>query len=150
MFRSPGNSSDSDEQTEADRSKRQRQAHTKAEKKRRGNINAGFEELQSMLPSPEGESKMTTNSGRFSKASILQKAVDYIGYLLKEKSGLLQEVERLRQEIKQLKALILKYKELDSDTGLDINERAKRFIALAKEKEQALDFTDKENIKFYV
>eukprot|EP00121_Abeoforma_whisleri_P007164 Awhi_evm1s6530 len=142
--------STTDEQTEADRNKRQRQAHTKAEKKRRGNTNADFEELQSMLPSPEGEPKRTTNSGRFSKSSILQKAIDYIGYLLKEKSGLLQEVERLGQEIKQLKALIWKYKELDSNTGLEINERAKRFIALAKEKEQALDFTDKENIKFYV
>eukprot|EP00124_Ichthyophonus_hoferi_P004737 Ihof_evm2s562 gene=Ihof_evmTU2s562 len=80
-----------------------RNAHLFAEQKRRNNIKQGFEELQAIIPACKG------GPGKISKATILQKAMDYIGYIIKEKTGLLEEVQILRQEVQQLRMIIGEY-----------------------------------------
>eukprot|EP00128_Syssomonas_multiformis_P009002 Colp12_sorted_trinity150504_noHs@15954 len=126
---SDGSPSSFDEQ-DANMAEVRRAAHIQAEQKRRNNINLGFEELQEIIPAL----KKSPNS-KFSKATVLRKAIDYINYLLKEKNNLVEEVAKVRKEISTLKMIINKYQQ----SGLNVESKS----------DQALGDTT-QNVKFYL
>eukprot|EP00123_Amoebidium_parasiticum_P004481 comp15785_c0_seq1/m.13023 comp15785_c0_seq1/g.13023 ORF comp15785_c0_seq1/g.13023 comp15785_c0_seq1/m.13023 type:complete len:576 (-) comp15785_c0_seq1:541-2268(-) len=128
----------------ADLGEVRRSAHILAEQKRRNNIKQGFEELQAIIPAcKSGPTKV-------SKATILQKAIDYITYILKEKTTLLEEVQKLRQEVQQLRMIIAEYQRNE----LEI--KARRLADLTQQQDGKpfdpadLDRFGKESIKFMV
>eukprot|EP00127_Corallochytrium_limacisporum_P007464 Clim_evm9s252 gene=Clim_evmTU9s252 len=92
-----------------------RAAHIQAEQKRRNNIKAGFDELQSMIPACK---KVRT---RQSKAAILRKTVDYIQSLQKGNEQLYTEVNSARKQVDILKMVIMKFQQsgqaVDPNTG---------------------------------
>ncbi|XP_028674501.1 max-like protein X isoform X1 [Erpetoichthys calabaricus] len=89
---------------------RRRQAHTQAEQKRRDAIKKGYSDLQSIVPTclqqdPLGSQKM-------SKATILQKTIDYIQFLHKEKKKQEEELSTLRKEVLGLKIMKANYEQI--------------------------------------
>jgi MAX-like protein X len=69
---------------------KRREAHTAAEQKRRDAIKKGYDNLQELVPTCQ----QTDASGyKLSKATVLQKTIDYIGYLNLQRKK--QEEERL-------------------------------------------------------
>lgn len=87
-----------------------RSVHIAAEQKRRNNINTGFEELQQLIPACSSPARTT----RISKANVLRKAIDYICYLVREKTGLVEELTRMRREVVALRMLVSQYRSTGS------------------------------------
>ncbi|KNC77872.1 hypothetical protein SARC_09682 [Sphaeroforma arctica JP610] len=142
MYASPGDNGSRSSDKDANHETR-RSAHILAEQKRRNNIKVGFEELQQIIPSCQ----VTPNS-KFSKASILQKAIDYVGYLIRQKTGLLDELNKLRKEVQQLRSIIDEYNKLGGTN--EIEERAKMFNEAVEGFNEIPDMYSKDNIKFFV
>ncbi|XP_075710241.1 carbohydrate-responsive element-binding protein isoform X2 [Rhinoderma darwinii] len=70
--------------------------HISAEQKRRCNIKLGFDTLQNLVTNPHGQ------HNKFSKATILQKTVEYICKLQQERAQLQEESQRLRRQVQEL------------------------------------------------
>ncbi|KNC81473.1 hypothetical protein SARC_06202 [Sphaeroforma arctica JP610] len=85
-----------------------RNLHLAAEQKRRNQIRNGFQDLQNMIP-VKGQAGA---SGKFSKATVLHKAVDYISYLMREKTGIMTEIDKVRKEVQHLREIITEYQEM--------------------------------------
>eukprot|EP01137_Pigoraptor_chileana_P023836 Opistho-2@90808 len=92
-----------------------RSAHIAAEQKRRNNIKEGFDQLQHMIPACK-----KAPSSKFSKATVLRKAVDYIAHMIREKSTLVEEVNRLRKEVCQLRLIIKNFQQYGQLTDADM------------------------------
>ncbi|XP_077475419.1 max-like protein X isoform X2 [Stigmatopora argus] len=90
---------------------RRRQAHTQAEQKRRDAIKKGYDDLQSVVPTCL-QSEFTVGTQKISKATILQKTVEYIKFLHKEKKKQEEEVSRLRKEVTALKIMKTNYEQI--------------------------------------
>eukprot|EP01135_Chromosphaera_perkinsii_P004254 Nk52_evm6s273 gene=Nk52_evmTU6s273 len=90
-----------------DYKKQRREAHILAEKKRRNNIKNGLDDLQQILPNCQKKFAAQT----FSKATILQKAIDYIQHLTRTRSSSEENLYALRREAMALKLLQLKLAE---------------------------------------
>ena len=67
---------DSDSDTKSNYKERRREAHTQAEQKRRDAIKKGYEDLQFLVPSCQQQDSVS--SYKLSKATILQRSIDYI------------------------------------------------------------------------
>jgi MAX-like protein X len=76
---------------EDQRNERRQMVHISSEQKRRGNINSGFEMLQTMIPSMNPNLKV-------SKAQILQKATEHILKLKTEREKRRVELDNLKRE----------------------------------------------------
>ncbi|XP_065214608.1 max-like protein X isoform X1 [Planococcus citri] len=88
---------------------RRREAHTQAEQKRRDAIKKGYNTLQDLVPSCQ----QTDNSGyKLSKATVLQKSIDYIQYLLQQKKKLEEERNALRKEVVALRIMQTNYEQM--------------------------------------
>ena len=88
---------------------RRREAHTQAEQKRRDAIKKGYDGLQELVPTCQ----QNDSSGyKLSKATVLQKSIDYVGYLKQQK--LKQEEERaaMLKEVKALRILQKNYEHM--------------------------------------
>lgn len=88
---------------------RRREAHTQAEQKRRDAIKKGYDSLQDLVPSCQH----TDSSGyKISKATVLQKSIDYIQFMLQQKKK--QEIERkaLRKEVVGLSIMLANYEQI--------------------------------------
>ncbi|XP_061701434.1 max-like protein X isoform X1 [Syngnathoides biaculeatus] len=83
---------------------RRRQAHTRAEQKRRDAIKKGYNDLQSVVPTCL-QSEFAVGAQKISKATILQKTIEYIKFLHKEKKKQDEDVSRLRKEVTALKIM---------------------------------------------
>ncbi|XP_054614630.1 max-like protein X [Dunckerocampus dactyliophorus] len=90
---------------------RRRQAHTQAEQKRRDTIKKGFDDLQSVVPTFL-QSESAVGAQKISKAVILQKTIEYINFLHKEKRKQEEEVSRLRKEVTALKIMKTNYEQI--------------------------------------
>ncbi|KAM9394068.1 max-like protein X isoform 2-T2 [Pholidichthys leucotaenia] len=88
---------------------RRRQAHTQAEQKRRDAIKKGYDDLQSIVPTCQQQSEFAVGTQKISKATILQKTIDYIHFLHKEKKKQEEEVSQLRKEVTALKIMKTNY-----------------------------------------
>ncbi|XP_061566906.1 max-like protein X [Cololabis saira] len=91
---------------------RRRQAHTQAEQKRRDAIKKGYDDLQSIVPTCQQQSEFAVGAQKISKATILQKTIDYIHFLHKEKKKQEEEVSLLRKEVMALKIMKTNYEHI--------------------------------------
>ncbi|XP_066499153.1 max-like protein X isoform X2 [Hoplias malabaricus] len=91
---------------------RRRQAHTQAEQKRRDAIKKGYDDLQSIVPTCQQQSEFAMATQKISKATVLQKTIDYIQFLHKEKKKQEEEVSTLRKEVMALKIMKTNYEHI--------------------------------------
>uniref|UniRef100_A0A8P4KLY5 Max-like protein X n=1 Tax=Dicentrarchus labrax TaxID=13489 RepID=A0A8P4KLY5_DICLA len=91
---------------------RRRQAHTQAEQKRRDAIKKGYDDLQSIVPTCQQQSEFAVGAQKISKATVLQKTIDYIHFLHKEKKKQEEEVSVLRKEVMALKIMKTNYEHI--------------------------------------
>lgn len=88
---------------------RRREAHTQAEQKRRDAIKKGYESLQELVPTCQ----QTDASGyKLSKASVLQKSIDYIGYLHQHKKKQDDDCASLQKEVMALRIIQKNYENM--------------------------------------
>lgn len=81
---------------------RRREAHTQAEQKRRDAIKKGYDSLQELVP----RCQPNDSSGyKLSKALILQKSIEYIGYLNQQKLKQEEESSALQKEVTALRII---------------------------------------------
>ncbi|EDW45236.1 max-like protein X [Drosophila sechellia] len=81
---------------------RRREAHTQAEQKRRDAIKKGYDSLQELVP----RCQTNDSSGyKLSKALILQKSIEYIGYLNQQKLKQEDEGSALQKEVTALRII---------------------------------------------
>lgn len=79
---------------------RRREAHTQAEQKRRDAIKKGYEDLQFMVPTCQQQDSIS--SYKLSKATILQRSIDYIQDLQKAQLKREHDLKQLRKEASAL------------------------------------------------
>ncbi|KAJ8253755.1 hypothetical protein COCON_G00203670 [Conger conger] len=91
---------------------RRRHAHTQAEQKRRDAIKKGYDDLQSIVPTCQQQSEFAMGTQKISKATVLQKTIDYIQFLHKEKKKQEEEVSTLRKEVMALKIMKMNYEQI--------------------------------------
>lgn len=91
---------------------RRRQAHTQAEQKRRDAIKKGYDDLQTIVPTCQQQSEFAVGAQKISKATTLQKTIDYIHFLHKEKKKQEEEVSLLRKEVMALKIMKTNYEHI--------------------------------------
>lgn len=89
---------------------RRREAHTQAEQKRRDAIKKGYDSLQDLVPTCQQAD--STSSYKLSKALILQKSIDYIGYLNEEKCKQENEYALLLKEVIALRIIENSYEHM--------------------------------------
>lgn len=88
---------------------RRREAHTQAEQKRRDAIKKGYDALQELVPTCQ----QTDVSGyKLSKATVLQKSIDYIQYLQQQKHKQEEERNALRKEVVALRIMQTNYEQI--------------------------------------
>ncbi|KAL5008682.1 hypothetical protein ScPMuIL_014269 [Solemya velum] len=89
---------------------RRREAHTQAEQKRRDAIKKGYDELQSIVPT----CTQTDNLGsqKLSKATVLQRSIDYIQFLIQQKKKQEDDLDSLRKEVMALKIMKANYEHI--------------------------------------
>ncbi|RZC18421.1 max-like protein X [Asbolus verrucosus] len=88
---------------------RRREAHTQAEQKRRDAIKKGYDTLQELVPTCQ----QTDVSGyKLSKATVLQKSIDYIQYLQQQKKKQEEERNALRKEVVALRIMQTNYEQI--------------------------------------
>ncbi|XP_057897893.1 max-like protein X isoform X1 [Melospiza georgiana] len=88
-----------------------RRAHTQAEQKRRDAIKKGYNDLQAIVPTCE-QQDFSISSQKLSKAIVLQKTIDYIQFLHKEKKKQEEEVSTLRKDVMALKIMKVNYEQI--------------------------------------
>ncbi|XP_022180400.1 transcription factor AP-4 isoform X2 [Myzus persicae] len=120
------------------------------ERRRMQSINAGFQNLRTLIPHHEGE--------KLSKAAILQHTADYIYQLEQEKTRLLSQNCQLKRLVSKQEGELLstasvhKKRKIDDSTGLEdgglmIDEVAELRAQL--EREQSLRVELEEQVKVY-
>ncbi|XP_052806172.1 max-like protein X [Mya arenaria] len=89
---------------------RRREAHTAAEQKRRDAIKRGYDELQAIVPTCQQSDAMAPS--KLSKATVLQRSIDYIQYLVGQKKKQEDELDSLRKEVMALKIMKANYEHI--------------------------------------
>jgi MAX-like protein X len=112
--------SDSDHKSATKYKERRREAHTQAEQKRRDAIKRGYEDLQSLVPKCQQQDSVS--SYKLSKASILQRSIDYIQFLQQQNRELDDRRQSLRKETIALQIMKTNYEQMvkqhqDTQTG---------------------------------
>ncbi|GLG93943.1 hypothetical protein R5R35_005260 [Gryllus longicercus] len=88
---------------------RRREAHTQAEQKRRDAIKKGYDSLQDLVPTCQ----QTDSSGyKLSKATVLQKSIEYIEFLQQQKKKQEEERNSLRKEVVALRIMQTNYEQI--------------------------------------
>ncbi|XP_043259175.1 max-like protein X [Colletes gigas] len=88
---------------------RRREAHTQAEQKRRDAIKKGYDSLQDLVPACQH----TDSSGyKLSKATVLQKSIDYIQFLLQQKKKQEEDRNALRKDVVALRIMQANYEQI--------------------------------------
>ncbi|XP_041087319.1 max-like protein X isoform X4 [Polyodon spathula] len=90
---------------------RRRQAHSQAEQKRRNAIKKGYDDLQAIVPTCQ-QQDCSVGSQKISKATVLQKTIDYIQFLHKEKKKQEEDVSTLRKDVMALKIMKINYEQI--------------------------------------
>lgn len=89
---------------------RRREAHTQAEQKRRDAIKKGYEDLQYMVPTCQQQDSIS--SYKLSKATILQRSIEYIQTLKESKVRQDTELKTLRKELCALQIMKNNYEQM--------------------------------------
>lgn len=108
---------DSDHKSAVSYKERRREAHTQAEQKRRDAIKHGYESLQHLVPKCHQQDSVS--SYKLSKASILQRSIDYIQQLQQQNKDLNDKRESLHKERLALQIMKENYERLvrSNDNG---------------------------------
>jgi len=101
---------DSDHKSTISYKERRREAHTQAEQKRRDAIKKGYEELQTLVPTCQQQDAVS--SYKLSKATILQRSIDYIQFLQQQKNKQDDELNQLRKEMVALQIMKSNYEQM--------------------------------------
>ena len=101
---------DSDHKSTISYKERRREAHTQAEQKRRDAIKKGYEDLQSLVPTCQQQDSVS--SYKLSKATILQRSIDYIQFLQQQKKKQDDELQSLRKEVVALQIMKANYEQI--------------------------------------
>ncbi|KAL1491559.1 hypothetical protein ABEB36_012137 [Hypothenemus hampei] len=106
--------SDDDDDMESQQSslsyrERRREAHTQAEQKRRDAIKKGYDTLQELVPTCQ---QPDVSGYKLSKATVLQKSIDYIQYLQQQKKKQEDERNALRKEVIALRIMQTNYEQI--------------------------------------
>ncbi|XP_020893252.1 max-like protein X isoform X3 [Exaiptasia diaphana] len=109
QFRNYNNDNDDPETMEAKQNRRV--AHSVAEQKRRDAIRKGYDDLQMVVPLCHQQNG-AAGSQKPSKAVILQKTIDYIGYMINEKKKNDEELEKLRKEVMAFRIMKANYESI--------------------------------------
>ncbi|XP_023245162.1 max-like protein X isoform X1 [Copidosoma floridanum] len=88
---------------------RRREAHTQAEQKRRDAIKRGYDALQDLVPNCQ---QPEASGYKLSKASVLQKSIDYIQFQLQKKKDEEEERNALRKEVIALRIMKTNYEQI--------------------------------------
>ncbi|KAG8238998.1 hypothetical protein J437_LFUL005055 [Ladona fulva] len=88
---------------------RRREAHTQAEQKRRDAIKKGYDSLQDLVPTCQ---QPDSSGYKLSKATVLQKSIDYIQYLLQKKKKEEEERNALRKDVIALRIMQANYEQI--------------------------------------
>lgn len=89
---------------------RRREAHTQAEQKRRDAIKKGYDSLQELVPTCQQND--SASGYKLSKALILQKSIDYIGYLNQQKKKQEEDSAALQKEVIALRIIQNSYEHM--------------------------------------
>lgn len=81
---------------------RRREAHTQAEQKRRDAIKRGYDTLQELVPTCQ---QNETSGYKLSKATVLQRSIEYISYLHQQKKKQEEERAALQKEVTALRII---------------------------------------------
>ncbi|XP_055903797.1 max-like protein X [Eupeodes corollae] len=112
---SSANNTDDEDDSDTNRSatlsykERRREAHTQAEQKRRDAIKKGYDSLQELVPTCQPND---SSGYKLSKALILQKSIDYIGYLNQQKKKQEDESAALHKEVMALRIIQNSYEHM--------------------------------------
>ncbi|XP_071944919.1 MLX-interacting protein-like [Antedon mediterranea] len=117
--------------------------HISAEQKRRFNIKSGFDMLHSLIPSIN-----QNPSSKISKASMLQKGVDYTKKLKQERIQHEKEIELLRQEIAALNISINESQAQLPASGVPVTRQ--RFDQMQNMFDDYVRERTKQNWKFWI
>ncbi|KAK3098552.1 hypothetical protein FSP39_020551, partial [Pinctada imbricata] len=101
---------DSDSSKPVSYKDRRREAHTQAEQKRRDAIKKGYEELQYIVPTCQNTEQL--GSTKLSKATVLQRSIDYIQFLVQQKKKQEEDLDSLRKEVMALKIMKANYEHI--------------------------------------
>lgn len=88
---------------------RRREAHTQAEQKRRDAIKKGYDSLQGLVPTCQ---QPDISGYKMSKATVLQKSIDYIQFLLQKKKKEEEERNALRKDVVALQIMKANYEQM--------------------------------------
>ncbi|KFQ33776.1 Max-like X, partial [Mesitornis unicolor] len=100
---------------------RRRRAHNQAERKRRDAIKKGYDELQAIVPTCD-QQDFSLGFQKLSRAVVLQKTIDYIQFLHKEKKKQEEEVSTLRKDVMALKIMKVNYEQIAKAHQDNLNE----------------------------
>lgn len=89
---------------------RRREAHTQAEQKRRDAIKKGYEDLQYLVPTCQQQDSIS--SYKLSKATILQRSIEHIQALQKNKLKHENDLKTLRKEVCALQIMKNNYEQM--------------------------------------
>jgi len=101
---------DSDNKSTMSYKEKRREAHTQAEQKRRDAIKRGYDQLQDMVPTCQQTDSLS--GYKLSKATVLQKSIDYIQFLIQQKKKQEDEIVRLRKEVVALQIMRTNYEQI--------------------------------------
>jgi len=101
---------DSDCKSTKSYKERRREAHTQAEQKRRDAIKKGYSSLQDLVPTCQQQDPVC--GYKLSKATILQRSIDYIQFLQQQKKKQDEELSALRKEVTALQIMKNNYDQI--------------------------------------
>lgn len=101
---------------------RRREAHTQAEQKRRDAIKKGYEDLQYLVPTCQQQDSIS--SYKLSKATILQRSIEYIQSLQKSQSKVENELKSLQKEVAALQIMRSNYEQMFKQHQLASTQQA--------------------------
>nr|CAG4645227.1 EOG090X0H9E [Leptodora kindtii] len=101
---------DSDSKSTRSYKERRREAHTQAEQKRRDAIKKGYGSLQELVPTCQSQDPVC--GYKLSKATVLQRSIDYIQFLQQQKKKQEDELLALRKEVVALQIMKSNYDQI--------------------------------------
>jgi MAX-like protein X len=120
-----------------------RQSHITAEQRRRGTIKQGFDQLQTIVVDPS-----SYPSGKVSKATVLEKTVEFIERAHHERDQREKQVQALRREQEELNAAITKCQENLPASGVPVTRQ--RFVENRRRFQEYIQRRTLQNYKFWI
>ncbi|XP_065503423.1 carbohydrate-responsive element-binding protein [Caloenas nicobarica] len=128
---------------ESSKMESRRITHISAEQKRRFNIKLGFDTLHSLVSTLSAQPSI-----KVSKATTLQKTVEYICKLQQERAALQDEAQQLREQIEELNSSINLCQEQLPATGVPITRQ--RFDQMRSMFDEYVRSSTLQNWKFWI